>query len=84
MSSESLPAHAIAQYDQALRECEELLADMITVYRTMRKAQADQGLAEAVTVVGCAEWLAEQVTHEACASALAVAILAFERSTPDE
>jgi hypothetical protein len=86
MSSDrvELPAHSIAQYDQALKESEDLFADLILVYKHMRSVQDKAGLPEAVTVVGCSQWLAEEVTHEACASALAVAILAFDRSSASE
>lgn len=79
-----IPPHAVARYDQALRESEQVLADLIVVYKQMRAAHVEMGLPESVTVVGCCEWLADEVPAEVCASALAVAILAFVRSRGEQ
>lgn len=71
----------IAQYDQALSECEELLANMTTAYLRQRKDHAELGYPECVTVVTLTQWLTDDIPHDVTASALAVAILAIARNT---
>lgn len=82
--SEPVSPQAIAEYDQALSSSEGYLSYLVSLFIDERKKNEAKGYPEAVTVVGCSVFLSEEVPHEACASALAVAILAIARMTERE
>lgn len=79
MSEHELPAAAIAEYDQALKQSEQFLASLVASYRWNRAKDMKVGYPEAVSVVACSMFLADDLSHQEVASALAVAILAFAR-----
>lgn len=79
--SEPVSPQAIAEYDQALSSSEGYLSYLVSMFIEERNQSAAEGFPEAVSVVGLSVFLTEKVPHDACASALAVAILAIARMT---
>ncbi len=74
-----IPPSDIAEFDQSFAASEKILWFLVDSFRAVRAQDEQQGLPEAVTIVGLARHIAEQWDFESASSALAAAVVLLDR-----